>query len=187
MSALNIEVDPKRIEAHENEKPPAYEPTDEYGIVTTEATDIDTKISNKRYDGAGFEGGVVEEDAEAERKAEAFTSLRAERAKSKKNSEDPSLWEAAEEHKTEQENRDGLDDGMGGFPREEGPSMDDFFHDDSYNDDPKEQEEERTTESKKKTVEAKAAFKDSLVSLVPKKATSKSRRPKIRPSSRKKK
>jgi hypothetical protein len=28
MTAFNVEVDPKRIEAHENEEAPIYEPTD---------------------------------------------------------------------------------------------------------------------------------------------------------------
>ncbi|VEU39171.1 unnamed protein product [Pseudo-nitzschia multistriata] len=178
MTAFNLEVDPKRIEAHENEEPPAYEPTDEDGIA------IPTSSSNTEVtkgENNGFEGEVVEEDAEEERRAEASAIMSAENTKMKGASGDNSHWGS----QNEPEVGAGFDNEMGGFPHEEGPSMDDFFHDDSYNDNDGEKEESLGKRVSEPVVTIKQDASE-LVSLVPKKKSSKSRRPKIRPSSKKK-
>jgi len=170
MTAFNLEVDPKRIEAHENEEPPTYEPTDEDGVATTPS-----EVPKKGND--IFEGEVVEEDAEEERRAEASAALR--------SSGGSSLWPTTGEEHNEAEGGDGFGDEMRGFPAEEGPSMEDFFHDDSYNDN----DNHEQGSSKENTSESATAIKQDssqLVSLVPKKSSSKSRRPKIRPSARRK-
>eukprot|EP00536_Pseudo-nitzschia_multiseries_P011214 jgi/Psemu1/289562/fgenesh1_pg.371_\ len=166
MTAFNLEVDPKRIEAHKNEEPPAYEPTDEEGLAIT------PEVPKKEND--MFEGEVVEEDAEEERRAEASAAVR--------SSGDSSLWPTTGEKHYEAENGGEFGDEMGGFPSEEGPSMDDFFHDDSYNGN---EEPEQETSAKESAATIKQDNSE-LVSLVPKKASSKSRRPKIRPSARRK-
>ncbi len=171
MTALNLEVDPKRIEAHENEEPPAYEPTDlvEEEEPTEKNDKPDSNESGKDYNGV-FEGEVVEEDAEEERKAEARAMLEREKAASKKKASDADQEEEAGFSK------------FGEAPARDGPSMDDFFGD-SYGDD------ENGTAAKKEESSKRAAKKTTkkeTVSLVPKKTNARSRRPKIRPSRRKK-
>mmetsp|Transcript_3060 Transcript_3060/g.7217 ORF Transcript_3060/g.7217 Transcript_3060/m.7217 type:complete len:581 (-) Transcript_3060:63-1805(-) len=171
MTALNLEVDPKRIEAHENEEPPAYEPTDlvEEEEPTEKNDKPDSNESGKDYNGV-FEGEVVEEDAEEERKAEARAMLEREKAASKKKASDADQEEEAGFSK------------FGEAPARDGPSMDDFFGD-SYGDD------ENGTATKKEESSKRAAKKTTkkeTVSLVPKKTNARSRRPKIRPSRRKK-
>jgi hypothetical protein len=78
MTAFNVEVDPKRIEAHENEEAPPYEPTDvEESKPTNEDASEHESPANEIFEpqnsgefvmGGGIE--VVEEDAEEERLAE---------------------------------------------------------------------------------------------------------------------
>jgi len=207
MTALNVEVDPKRIEAHENEEPPVYEPTDEDGIATTNNSGA---VTNENGDNGGnirayVEGEVVEEDAEEERRAEGSAILASERSRTttsssvvttENNYQDASFWPTTGGHENDEnepEAGEGIDDaGMSGFPSGEGPSMEDFFHDDSLNDndDPmigEGQQEEGTSATKNTNTAEPPRDNSELVSLViPKKMNSKSRRPKIRPSSRKK-
>mmetsp|Transcript_16938 Transcript_16938/g.34848 ORF Transcript_16938/g.34848 Transcript_16938/m.34848 type:complete len:627 (-) Transcript_16938:185-2065(-) len=179
MTAFNLEVDPKRIEAHENEEPPAYEPTDEDGIVTTSSN---TKVAQN---GNGeFEGEVVEEDAEEERRVEASTLSMNEATRTTSSGEN-SLWPTTGGNQNEPEAGDGFDDEMGEFPREDGPNMDDFLHDDSYNDNYEQEEQNAMTKNSEPAATIKQDTSE-LVSLVPKKTSSKSRRPKIRPSARRK-
>jgi hypothetical protein len=215
MTAFNLEVDPKRIEAHENEEPPAYEPTDVEEVEpTTLAEDNDKKTETNEngadYNGV-FEREVVEEDAEEERLAEARAQTEANKAtttkkrkrtkpaaKSKKRKNSTSSWSATTKNPKEPEFGEGVASGMDGFPREteEGPSMDDFFGDSYADDEPMGEGDEKgaakNESSKKKEApvsSSEAARKNEpsqLVSLVPKKRNAKSRRPKIRPSRRKK-
>ena len=200
MTALNLEVDPKRIEAHENEEPPAYEPTDGDDIETTSLpksrAKLETNGNENDYNGV-FEGEVVEEDAEEERRSEALAVLEGNKTSTKTAT---SSSNDQKEDPKESEVDEGADSGMGDFPRQsgEGPSMDDFFGD-SYadDDDPlgnKGGEKGKTANSKEEAPVAAAAASKSKskketsqqVSLVPRKTTSKPRRPKIRPSRRKK-
>ena len=203
MAAFNLEVDPKRIEAHENEKPPEYEPTDENAIETIPSTNSNSEIeangSGNDYNGV-FEGEVVEEDAEEERRAEALGSQKNKDTRTTTisstykpdNEQDASFWST-----TGGDQKDsGAGSEMGGIPREsdQGPSMDDFFGDafaDDENptgigdDEGTKQEESSIPASDSAAPTAKKETAE-LVSLVPKKTGSKSRRPKIRPSRRKK-
>lgn len=184
MDALNIEVDQKRIEAHENEEPPAYEPTDELdNAASTEKNDNpDKNESGKDYNGV-FEGEVVEEDAEEERLAEA----RARRGRNKNASAKNAPASRDEEEEAAFSSRFGDEPNS-----EDGPNMDDFFGD-SYGDDDnggndstKKEEEEEALSPSSKAAKANKKGTSEMVSLVPKKTNSKSRRPKIRPSRRKK-
>jgi len=198
MTALNLEVDPKRIEAHENEEPPAYEPTDGDDIETTSLAKsrakLETNGNDNDYNGV-FEGEVVEEDAEEERRSEALAAFEGNKTTTKTST---SSSNDQKEDPKELEDGEGSDSGMGDFPRQsgEGPSMDDFFGD-SYadDDDPlgnKGGKKGSTADEKEETpLAAAAASKNKKetsqqVSLVPRKTTSKPRRPKIRPSRRKK-
>mmetsp|Transcript_16866 Transcript_16866/g.38544 ORF Transcript_16866/g.38544 Transcript_16866/m.38544 type:complete len:208 (+) Transcript_16866:593-1216(+) len=207
MTALNLEVDPKRIEAHENEEPPAYEPTDEDGIATVSASKTKKKFMQDGHGDGGFEGEVVEEDAEEERRAEALATAKAGGSSSNNNDgtatneksyEDPSFWSTEQDEAEAVEQDPGMDSDP--FASGEGPSMDDFFHDDSFGDD----EDPSSIKSKAAEGSAGAGGHDQAphrssravsvdeggsasVSLVPKKVTSKSRRKKIRPSARRKK
>ena len=196
MAALNLEVDPKHIEAHENEEPPAYEPTDEDCIATSTNNARSARNENGDTNNRAFEGEVVEEDAEEERRAEFSATLATDKNRTttssvvttENNYQDNSFWPTTEEHENEPEAGEGTDAGIGFFPSEEGPSMDDFFHNDSYNDDPMNEGQEEGTSATKETKAAEPpAASTAAVSLVPKKSNSKSRRPKIRPSSRRKK
>jgi len=216
MTAFNLEVDPKRIEAHENEEPPAYEPTDVEEVepaASAEDKDKDKSETNENgadYNGV-FEPEVVEEDAEEERLAEARAQTEANKAttptkkrkrtkaaaKPKKRKNSTSSWSATTEKPKESEFGEGAASGMDGFPREaeEGPSMDDFFGDSYADDEPmggdeKEAAKNESAKKKQAPVSSSEAAKkkepSQLVSLVPKKRNAKSRRPKIRPSRRKK-
>ena len=180
MAALSIAVDPKRIEAHENEEPPAYEPTDGDEVEKLEAAD-EKKVNNETgadYNGV-FEREVVEEDAEEERLAEARAKQRQSNATPKPSTKDQPQKEEEDPFSSEVGERNGTG--------EEGPSMDDFFGD-SYGDDGNEpsstKKEDSATSSPTKRIPS--TRKETSVSLVPKKANTKSRRPKIRPSRRKK-
>lgn len=193
MTALNLEVDPKRIEAHENEEPPVYEPTDGDEIETTPSTKsrakLETNGNRNDYNGV-FEGEVVEEDAEEERQSEALATLEA-----NKDTTKTTILSSNDQKEDPKESGigEGDDSGMGGFPREsgEGPSMDDFFGD-SYadDDDPLGKGVKKGTTNKEEAPVAGAAASkketSQQVSLVPRKTNSKPRRPKIRPSRRKK-
>ena len=178
MTAFNVEVDPKRIEAHENEEAPVYEPTD--GNNTSMASSTDKDGADYDPNNIGREGEVVEEDADEERRAELAASVL----------KDASFWSTKGEDQDEQKAVEATADAEVGVfsAREEefsGPSMDDFFHDESFgNNHTNEFEEEKNAAARE---EEKST--EPLVSLVPKKsnAAKSSRRPKIRPSSRKKK
>jgi hypothetical protein len=195
MTAFNVEVDPKRIEAHENEEAPIYEPTD--GNNTAMVSSTKTGAGNNDPSNIGREGEVVEEDADEERRAE----LAAEEARRTTSSvlKDASFWSTTGGDQDKQKAAEAVDAEIGVFPRAEeefaGPNMDDFFHDESFgNDHTNEFEEEKSTAAgeEEKSTEPKGVAparinSEQLVSLVPKKTNAKSRRPKIRPSSRKKK
>eukprot|EP00531_Pseudo-nitzschia_arenysensis_P014706 CAMPEP_0116121566 /NCGR_PEP_ID=MMETSP0329-20121206/3765_1 /TAXON_ID=697910 /ORGANISM="Pseudo-nitzschia arenysensis, Strain B593" /LENGTH=620 /DNA_ID=CAMNT_0003615387 /DNA_START=56 /DNA_END=1918 /DNA_ORIENTATION=+ len=183
MTALNIEVDQKRIEAHENEEPPAYEPTDEVDdAASIEKNDEPEKNeSGKDYNGV-FEGEVVEEDAEEERLAEA--RAREERNKNASTKTTPASQDEEEEGAFSSKFGEAHNS-------EDGPNMDDFFGDSYGDDDNAGNDSTKKEEAKASTPSSKAAKKSKketseMVSLVPKKTNSKSRRPKIRPSRRKK-
>lgn len=195
LSALNIEVDPKRIEAHENEEPPAYEPTDGDEIETASSAKskatLRTNGTGKDYNGVFDELEVVEEDAEEEERAEALALLEANKATTAASSPSEANngkdWSATGGDQNESEFGEEADSGMGGFPPEsgDGPSMDDFFGD-SYVDDNETAKKEEIRVSSSEAAAVTKMEAPVLVSLVPKKTNSKSRRPKIRPSRRKK-
>ena len=203
MAALNLQVDPKRIEAHENEEPPTYEPTDENLGETTPATKSNAKIDTNRNENdytEVFEGEVVVEDAEEERRAEALatqetnnnsTTTTQSSSSIKNDDEQDSFWST----KGEDQSEPGAGSIMEGFSRENdvGPSMDDFFGgafaDDENPMDAKGDEGTKQTEPPSTSAATTGTTKKEtpdLVSLVPKKTNSKMRRPKIRPSRRKK-
>jgi hypothetical protein len=191
MTAFNVEVDPKRIEAHENEEAPVYEPTD--GNNTSMASSRKTGAANYDPSNIGREGEVVEEDADEERQAELAASVL----------KDASFWSTTGGDQDEQKPVEVTADAeVEVFPaREEefaGPSMDDFFHDESFGNDHTNgfeeeknaaaREEEKSTEPPHHGVIPACKNSEQLVSLVPKMTNAaKSRRPKIRPLSRKKK
>jgi hypothetical protein len=193
MTAFNVEVDPKRIEAHENEEAPVYEPTD--GNNTATASSRKMGAANNDPSNIGREGEVVEEDADEERRAELAASVL----------KDASFWSTTGGDQDEQKAVEATADAeveVEVFPaRDEefaGPSMDDFFHDESFGNDHTNEfeeeknaaarEEEMSTEPPPHGVTPARKNSEQLVSLVPKKTNAvKSRRPKIRPSSRKKK
>ena len=194
MTALNLNVDPKRIEAHENEEPPAYEPTDvieneiENEIETENEETASTEKSDKPesendYNGV-FEKEVVEEDAEEERLAEA----RARQEQNKKATSRPSAKHRKKKEKGNFPSEFGEGPGAD-FQRgsEEGPNMDDFFGD-SYGDDAREAAAEKDNASSlpsQKAAANKTKTSEMVSLLVPKKTIPKSRRPIVRPSRRK--
>lgn len=176
MTSFNLEVDPKQIEAHENEEAPPYEPTDENNSAAmtfsakTGANNGNNDSSNKEH-----ECEVVEEDAEEERRANLAI-------------EEANIWSTTgEDQKTGEE--------IAAEEEIAGPSMEDFFHDTSFDHDlmDKSEEEETTAREEGQSSEKPQAITpakeklEELVSLVPKKNNVKPRRPKIRPTSRKKK
>jgi len=157
MAALNVEVDPKRIEAFENEEDPPYEPTDSQiksSPIVEEANGPSNEVN---------EYEIVEEDAEEERLAN----------EENLKTNDDSFWS-----KTGEEDQN--EDAKRQQPEEEftGPTMEDFFHDGGLD------EYEFDNEG---AIEGRNAEQEKRVALVPQKNNPKSRRPKIRPASRKKK
>mmetsp|Transcript_45356 Transcript_45356/g.51377 ORF Transcript_45356/g.51377 Transcript_45356/m.51377 type:complete len:638 (+) Transcript_45356:77-1990(+) len=180
MTSFNLEVDPKQIEAHENEEAPPFEPTDENNSAamtssakTGAGNNGNNDISNKEYDCE-----VVEEDAEEERRADLAIS-------------EANIWSTTGEDQNIGEEEIAEEEEIAG------PSMEDFFHDTSFDNDfmDKSVEEETTSREEGQSSEKPQAITpakekvqvEELVSLVPKKTNAKPRRPKIRPTSRKKK
>lgn len=240
MTVFNVEVDPKRIEAHENEEPPPYEPTD-VEETQPEAPEEQTaaaegvRESDIQQEGeASFardqephskgieeELEVIYEDAREEAAAaaaEAASESQPSTPKRKKSQYRPnnnsrmktnrspektskaigqhSLWPAVSDGDILVAEREGPDR----FADEDigEPSMEDFFEDQMAGAPPLEEvsemEETIGCDSNTKNditsseVSHLGSEKNERVSLVPKKrATSKNRRPKIRPSVRKKK
>ena len=213
MTGFNLKVDPKRITAHENEEPPAYEPTggDE---VQTELSDrsrskFESNENRGYYNGVFDKEKAVEEDSEEERRAELLTKQEASETTATnkisspkfKNQIDPSCWSNVGEVSKEAGLWDGPSFGKGGVSQEtcDGPSMDDFFGDSYADDDDRlgkggkartntnltTKQEEAPASPTQVPIGKKKKETSMRVSLVPKKTYSKSRRQKIRPSRRK--
>lgn len=150
LSVFHVEVDPKRIEALENEDPPPYEPT---GIQPDEENDTrhngDDDMDRERLEGVTIrqenDAEIVEENAEEERltggdgggmdsghrkSPSSRTTSGSQEHTTTANR--PSLWPADEIAGDGISNREyNADSTMGIFPDgdHEQPNMDDFFHD----------------------------------------------------------
>lgn len=173
MSVFNVEVDPKAIEAAAKDEPPPYIPTDEDGKPLNKNPDEEN--TPKQTNDASDQMEVVEEDAEEEKKTLAKAT-----ANGAQNSRlsGASLWPAFEDQNEQAPEEDAID-----FPE---PSMDDFFHEQDDIGDPTFNQIKEADPSVKPPPAAKVETAPSL-SLVPKKSSSKSKRPKFRSVSRKKK
>ncbi len=210
-----MQVDPKRIEALANEDPPPYEPTDVYENRTNERNDTSIySVDRKGEVGVATDSPTQEEDAdlveeyaEEERRAgpteagvmasglrnSSRTAAPQQEAASTTASRS-SLWADDE---IADDNRENLDATIGIFPDgdDQQPSMEDFFHDqyDGPMDDEDNEEgmaDNETTFADKTgapPIVAPGQTMKAIQPLLPKRATMKSKRPKIRPSVRKKK
>ncbi|KAG7350645.1 Myb-like DNA-binding protein [Nitzschia inconspicua] len=233
LSAFDVEVDPKRIEALENEEPPPYEPTD-VGDIEDKAEYIDEGHDNGQtpiqhtYNTKG-EGGleIVYEDAMEEHEAELAAATASSAAAlseseaafsnhqkvlyhpnqnaSKTSSKDVGyepLWPTGSEGVGLADEGARLESFEDGFVESNvgEPSMEDFFEDQmvgmgdgGHSDTDGFARKDSTTidEMTSQITSHNENIKESSdqVSLIPKKihSSTKSRRPKIRPASRKKK
>ena len=160
---FNVEVDPKRIEAAENEEPPPYEPTNVEPEKPAENSEDNTNPQEQWE--------TVEEDAQAEAHATTNATLTT-------TSNHQSLWSSLEE------DQDMNAPAEGEVPE---PSMEDFFHE---QDDPEQEKFASMEKAKAPTAEQTKEAEDASLLLVPnkKKTPMKTKkRPKIRPAARKRK
>ena len=160
---FNVEVDPKRIEAAENEEPPPYEPTNVEPEKPAENSEENTNPQEQWE--------TVEEDAQAEAHATTNATL------TTTTTNHQSLWSSLEE------DQDMNAPTEGEVPE---PSMEDFFHE---QDDPEQEKFESLEKSKAPNTEETKEGEGASLLLVPNKRTSvkSKKRPKIRPAARKRK
>jgi hypothetical protein len=223
MSAFDVEVDPKRVEAFENEEPPPYEPTE---LEEPTEKEVSSSNANDPVQNEGREGGemqeIVEDAIEEKRKqAEAAasaipaktisspgthssrtTKYRAGKKQTQEKSNNstalsskvnesfaslwPDNWNGGDENPASDPTDNFVDAGMDQV-------MEEFFDIQTFGVPIEKEQLESTGKSSSNkdssTPEPPSGQNDlNTVPLVPKKkAASKSQRPKIRPSLRKKK
>lgn len=180
MSIFDVEVDPKAIEAAANEKPPPYIPNDK----DDDDDEPDKKQTTKALSANGESNGeylveVVEEDAEEE-KRQTQQSAAATHTGGPQFNNSSALWSTFED-----ENEQDVE-----FPE---PTVDDFFptpmDEDNMMGGAGESEATVVKQDPPSTsVKGQVVQETPALSLVPKKSsTTKTKRPKFRTKSRKKK
>ncbi len=194
MSIFDVEVDPKAIEAAAKDEPPPYIPTDldEQGMCSG-TKDENTAPTNAVATAAALAASqgavsklekwkeIIEEDAEEEARA-GMGSGKSTKAPKKVTIDEASLWPAA--YRNDVRNESMHEDDMH-FPE---PSMDDFFHEQEDIDDHDIKEDsiepQGTTPIASPLEVPKVSAAASSISLIPSKASAKSKKPKFRTKSR---